>query len=101
MICGDQNKKCTIVVATNIYKININNPEIQLVVQWDVLTTLDVMIQIFEKPGKDDKLSIFVFICPKWSNIKDHKELEQRLNKKNSIQLSNNHRPKAKTDLFT
>lgn len=38
MIYGDQNKKCTIFVATNIYKININNPEIQLVVQWDVLT---------------------------------------------------------------
>ena len=95
MILGDQNEECTIVVATDAYGMGINNPDIRLVVQWDLPITIDAMIQRLGRAGRDCKQSIFMLITPKWTNIKDPKELEQRQNKNAAPQLSNDNRPKA------
>ena len=94
MILGDQNHECTIVVATDKYGMGINNPDVRLVVQWDIPTTVDAMIQRLGRAGRDGNQSIFVLITPKWTNIKDPKELEQRQNK-STPHLSNDNRPKA------
>lgn len=94
MILGDQNLECTIVVATNAYGMGINNLDIKLVVQWNILTTMDVMIQRLGRAGRDGNQSIFVVITLKWTNIKDPKELKECQNKSTS-QLSNDNRPKA------
>ena len=76
------------------YGMGINNSDIRLVVQWDIPTTLDAMIQRLGRAGRDGNQSFFVLITPKWTNIKDPKELEQRQNK-SAPQLSNDNRPKA------
>lgn len=94
MIRGDQNHKCTIIVATNKYGMGINNPDIRLVVQWDISTILDAMIQKLSKDGRDGNQSIFILITTKWTNIKDSNELKQRHNK-SILQLFNDNRLKA------
>ena len=78
MTLGDQNQECTIVVATDAYGMGINNPDIKVVVQWDIPVTIDAMVQRLGRAGRDGTQSFFVLITPKWSNIRDPKELEQR-----------------------
>lgn len=75
--------------------MDINNPDIRLVVQLDFPTNLDVMIQRLRQASRDGKPSTFILIRPNWSNIKDSKELEQCRNIKNLVQLSHDHQPKA------
>lgn len=41
---GDKNMEYTILVATDAYGMEIDNPDIKLVIQWDFLTTFDTMI---------------------------------------------------------
>lgn len=41
---GDENTECTILVATNAYGMGIDNPDIRLVVQWDLPMSFDSMI---------------------------------------------------------
>lgn len=44
-ISGAENTKCIILVATNAYGMGIDNPDIRLVIQWDLLISFDSMIQ--------------------------------------------------------
>ena len=100
MTLGDLNQECTIVMATDAYGMGINNPDIKVVIQWDLPPTLDAIIQRLVRAGRNGTQSTFILITPKWINIKDPKELEQRQNKKKPAsttnnQLSNHNRPKA------
>lgn len=65
MTPGDQNYEYTIVIATDAYGISINNSDIRLNIQWDIPTTLDIMIQRLGKADRDSNQSFFVLIIPK------------------------------------
>lgn len=41
---GDENTKCTILVATDTYGMGIANPDVKLVIQWDISLLFDLMI---------------------------------------------------------
>lgn len=43
-INGSENTKCTILVATDTYGMNIDNLDIRLVIQWDLPISFDSMI---------------------------------------------------------
>lgn len=94
MILNNHNYKCIFIVNTNAYDININNLDIRLVVQWDILTKVDVMIQRLRSASSDSNQSIFILIILKKTNIKDLKKLEQCQNR-SIFQLFNNNRPKV------
>lgn len=42
---GEENIECTILVATDAYGMGINNPDVRLVIQWDIPLSFDSMIQ--------------------------------------------------------
>lgn len=100
---GDENPDCTILVATDIYSMAIDNPDVKLVIQWGLPLSFDSMMQRMRCAGRDGGQSTFVFFTPKWSKCKDQKEIEKRLvNEAASFtraiaQLSDSNRPKALT----
>lgn len=103
---GDENTECTIIVATDAYGMGIDNPDVKLVIQWDIPLSFDSMIQRMGRAGRKGGASTFVFFTPKWSMIKDPAEIERRQLKKSknpsvptaetgNTQFSNSNRPKA------
>lgn len=44
-IPGDENLECTFLVATDAYGMGIDNPDIKLIIQWDLPISFDSMIQ--------------------------------------------------------
>lgn len=44
-ILCNENNKCTILITTNLYKMNIDNLDIKLVMQWNFLLLFDLLIQ--------------------------------------------------------
>lgn len=44
-ISEEENINCIILVTTNVYGMDINNPDIQLIIQWDISLFSDSMIQ--------------------------------------------------------
>ena len=105
-IPGDENLECTILVATDAYGMGIDNPVIKLVIQWDIPFSFDTMIQRMGQADRKGALSTFVFFTPKWSMIKDLKEIEKRLENQSkkaisliiaNAQLSDSNRPKPQS----
>lgn len=45
---ADQNTEYTILVATDAYGMGINNPNVKLVIQWDITLSFDSMISHLE-----------------------------------------------------
>ena len=76
LVPGDENMDCVILVAIDAYGMGINNPDIKFVIQWDFLITFDAMIQRLERPGRKGGQAIFILFTPKWSQIRDPKEIE-------------------------
>lgn len=72
----DQNLECVILVATNVYRIGIDNPDIKLVIQWDIPLSFDAMIERMGHAGRKGGKAVFIFLTPKWSQISEPKELE-------------------------
>ena len=65
-IPGEDNTSCTILVATDAYGMGIDNPDIRLVVQWDLPISFDSMIQRMGCAGKKGvQQAVFVFLTPK------------------------------------
>lgn len=99
--------KCTILVATDAYGMGIDNPDIKLVIQWDFPITFDAMIQRLGRAGRKGGLSTFIPFTPKWSQVRDSKEIEDRVTKNTTTsttltsksQLSNTNRPKYSSPL--
>lgn len=45
IILDDQNQKCIIIIATDMYDMSINNSDIRLIIQWNLPITVDAIIQ--------------------------------------------------------
>lgn len=41
---GTKNIECTILFATDAYSMGINNPDVKLIIQWDIPLSFDLMI---------------------------------------------------------
>ena len=65
MTPGDSNLECTILIATDVYGIEIDNLDIKLIIQWDIPITFDAMIQRLGGADRKNGQSIFIFITPK------------------------------------
>lgn len=96
-VSNENKTECTIVVATDAYGMGIDNPDIRLVIQWDVPLSFDSMIQRLGRVGRKGGQAYFILFIPKWTQVKDPEEVKQRLAKRNSLntELSNTNRPKA------
>lgn len=98
-IPGDENNECTILVATDAYGMGIDNPNVKLVVQWDFPLSFDSMIQRMGRARRKGGQAFFLLFTPKWSRIKDPKEVEERKSKNSkdataaNAQLSDKNRP--------
>lgn len=96
---AEDNKECVIIVATDAYEMGIDNPDVKLVIQWDIPMSFDSMIQRMGRAGRKGAQSTFVLFTPRWSEVKDANEMETRKSKKEntskSAQLSDNNRPLA------
>ena len=81
--CMFSNEKyeCTILVATDTYEIDIDNPNIKLVVQWNFPLLFDSMIQQIGRAGKKRGKTTFLLFTPKWAKIKDQKEVKKQKSK--------------------
>lgn len=85
VIIAKKNYKCVIIIITNIYKIIINNPNIQLLIQWNISRLLDLIIQYMKLVGEKSGQLIFTLFVPKWLAIKDLKEIKDWKAKKDGI----------------
>ena len=43
-VSGEDNTECTILVATSAYDMDINNPDIKVVIWWDLSSISHIMI---------------------------------------------------------
>lgn len=76
--------------------MEIDNPDVKLVIQWDLPILFDSMIQKMGCAGRKSGYFYFVLFNPKWTMVKVKKEITNRSNKTtSSAQLSNNNCPKA------
>lgn len=76
-IPGNENNECTILVATDAYGMGIDNLDVKLVVQWDFPLLFDSIIQQMGRAGRKGGQAFFLLFTPKWSKIKDPKEVEE------------------------
>lgn len=98
-IPGKENTESTILVATDAYGMGINNPDVRLVIQWDIPLSFDSMIQQMSRAGRKGRASVFILFIPKWTKIKNPDEIEKCINGTSSsisanAQLSNSNCPK-------
>ena len=79
--------------------MGIDNPDVKLVIQWDIPLSFDSMIQRMGRAGSKSGASAFILLTPKWTRIKDPDEIENRKNDTTSTsanaQLLDSNRPKA------
>lgn len=64
----DENTECTIIVATDAYGMGVDNPDVKLVIQWDIPLLFDSMIQRMGRAGRKGGALTFVFFTPKVVN---------------------------------
>ena len=73
---GNINTDCIILVATDTYSMGIDNPNIKLVIQWDLPINSNTMIQQMGRARKKTgQLTIFILLTPKYTRVKDKKEV--------------------------
>lgn len=99
-IPGNENAECMILVATDAYGMGIDNPDIQLVIEWDLPLSFDSMIQRMGRAGRKGQQSWFVLLTPKWTQVKGPDEIEKILKKRqttgptsSSLQLKTTDQP--------
>lgn len=68
--------------------MSIDNPDIKLVIQWDLPISFDAMIQRMDRAGRKGGQAVFVLFTPKWTRIKDQAGLDERLAKQNKLSQS-------------
>ena len=57
----------------------IDNPDVKFVIQWGLLLSFDLMMQRMRRARRDGGQSTFALLTPKWSRVKNQKEIEIRL----------------------
>lgn len=98
-IAGKENTKYAILVTIDVYGMSINNPDVKLVIQWDIPMFFNLMIQQIGKTDRRDRASAFLLFTSKWTKIKDPTKIEKCTNRTFSntsinAQLSNNNHSK-------
>ena len=73
-ILRNKNQEYVILIATNIYGIGIDYPDIKFVIQWDILVSFDAMIQQMDYVERKSQKTVFIFLSPSWNRIADSKE---------------------------
>lgn len=58
--------------------MGIDNPDVKLVIQWNIPLSFNLMIQHIGQARKKDGASTFVLFTSKWTKIKDLEEIEKR-----------------------
>ena len=76
-----ENTECTIPVATDAYGMGIDNPDIRLVIQWDLPMSFDSMIQRIGCAGRKGQQAWFILLTPKWTKVKGPDEVKKILDK--------------------
>ena len=89
-ILGEKNIKCTIFVATNAYGMDIDNPNVKLILQWDFFLSFDLMIQRISHVGRKRSKATFALFIFKWSKIKNPDKIEKQLSKTSKTVTSRN-----------
>lgn len=64
-VSNEDNTECTILVAINAYGMDIDNPDIRLVIQWDMPLSFDSMIQRLGPTDKKGAQAYFILLIPK------------------------------------
>ncbi len=77
-IPSNENNKCTILVATDTYRIGIDNSNVKLVMQQDFFLSFDSMIQEISHIERKKDLAFFLLFTPKQLKIRDPKEVKQQ-----------------------
>ena len=49
---AEDNQEYVIIVATDVYGMGINNPDVKLVIQWNIPMSFDSMIQRMGRAGR-------------------------------------------------
>lgn len=62
---GDKNMKCTILVMTNAYDMDIDNSDIKQVIQWNLPIFFDTIIQHLGRASRINGQSTFILFIPK------------------------------------
>lgn len=86
---SSENMQCTILVATKAYGMGIDNPDIQLVIQWDLPLSFDSMVQRLDCAGRKGGQAAFILFTPAWTDVTGPEEVEKRLKKRSSAANAN------------
>lgn len=63
-ILEDKNLECEIFIVTDAYGISIDNPNVKLLILWDLLLSFDFMIQRISYARQIGRLSHFILFIP-------------------------------------
>lgn len=78
VIPDNENTEYTILIAIDTYGIDIDNPDVKFVIQWDIPLLFNPIIQRMSQARRKGRASAFIFFTSKWTKIKDIKEIEKR-----------------------
>lgn len=81
--------QCTILVAIDAYSMGIDNPDIKLVIHWNLPLSFNSIIQQMGWARRKGGQATFVLLTPKWTQIKDQEEIEKRLEKSSKATNAN------------
>lgn len=98
-ISGAENTECIILVATDAYGMGINNPDIRLVIQWDLPISFDSMIQRMGRAGRKGQQAWFVLLTPKWTKVTGPDEITKILDKRKAATVLSKTQPSTSTQL--
>lgn len=77
---AEDKNKCIILVAINAYGMDIKNPDVKLIIQWNLPLLFDPMIQHMGRARKKGGTSAFILLTPKQTRVKDPDEIEKIIN---------------------
>lgn len=77
-IPGSKNNEYTIFIATDTYEMDIDNPDVKLVIQWEFTLSHDLMIQQIGCAKKRKAKKSFCFLLPSSQRLKIKKILKNK-----------------------
>lgn len=81
-VVQNENTDCIILEATDAYGMGIDNPDIKLVIQWDLPISFDSIIQRMGRAGRKRIQAMFILFTPKWTQVTGPEEVEERIKKR-------------------